>query len=46
MQSPSRLAAFFFFINGNRNSSVSNRDSIHSEANMKDPAVYHGGAGR
>jgi hypothetical protein len=29
MQSPSRLAAFF--INGNRNSSVSNRDSIHGK---------------
>jgi hypothetical protein len=31
MQRPSRLAALFFFINGNRNSSVSNRDSIHGE---------------
>ncbi len=46
MQRPSRLVAFFFFINGNRNSSVSNRDSIHGEANMKHPAVYHGGVSR
>jgi hypothetical protein len=46
MQRPSRLAAFFFFINGNRSSSVSNRDSIHGEVNMKRPAVYHGGVGR
>jgi hypothetical protein len=40
------VGGLFFFINGNRSSSVSNRDQIHGEANTKQPAVYHGGVGR
>jgi hypothetical protein len=35
MQRLPRLAASFFFMSGNRNSSVSDRDSIGCEAKMK-----------
>jgi hypothetical protein len=46
MQRPPRLAALFFFMNGNRNSSVYNRNSIGGEARMKHPEIYHDGVGR
>jgi len=40
------LAASFFVMSGNGNTTVSNRGSIGCEAKMKRPAVYHDGVGR